>query len=262
MVTVDDKTVVIHLCMLQLFFCLWCLSDRQPQFLVEGLGWLPNMVNEPHLLKFAVGVVFQGGICLPWLWALPSGVGLVKWQGMFTCLWAMHTTHLGLQPVLRSMKDLAWATMYQLPRMFSEGLDSEEAVCWQEGFMHSAFFLLELSSSCSWKQEMSSNLLPHCSTKCIPCPVVEAYSGTLSSVIPQWVLQSWWSLFTFQIVMTSPLFQSGGMIPDYHTAVKITCNLLTMTSPPALRSSLLMSPAAFPFLNLATASLISSKGGF
>ena len=69
--------------------------------------------------------------------------------------------------------------------------------------------------------------------------------------------------FPFQIGTTNSFFQSGGMVPECHTAVKTACNPRIMVSPPALSSSALMlqTPAAFPPLNFAKASLTSSVAG-
>lgn len=67
----------------------------------------------------------------------------------------------------------------------------------------------------------------------------------------------WWSLFTFQIGSSRPLFQSGGMVHSCHLTEMIECIQLIMTLTPALKFSTLM----LQILILATVSLTSSRGG-
>ena len=69
--------------------------------------------------------------------------------------------------------------------------------------------------------------------------------------------------FPFQVGMTNPFFQSAGMVPECHTAVKTACNPRIMDSPPALSSPTLIiqMTGVFPPINFATASLTSSMEG-
>lgn len=82
---------------------------------------------------------------------------------------------------------------------------------------------------------------------------------TMSSVMPQQLLQSCVSPFPFQTGTTNPLFQSGERTPDCYTADSTTCMAVPLAQ--SISTLILQTPAAFPPINFFIAPFPFAKTG-